>query len=150
MAIQKRFSPSSPGTSCPSVGRCGRCWTCNQTHGQDTIPFSKDAVISILSANAFAGKTSISTEILSLFKSNTDAIWPRPDSTSRRPWNHKDSEWLLLQLMVSGTIDYDCDPNSQRGKQRRLKVNLFWGKSGRYPKLSLAGARSLPVLIIHK
>jgi hypothetical protein len=135
LSIQKRFSPT--GTNCPDASRCGRCWSCNPSHGQDIISFDKDAVINILSANAFAGKTSISTEILALFKSNADTTWPRTDAL-RRAWNPKDSEYLLLQLMVSGIIDYECDPESHGGKQRRLRVDLFWGKSGGYPNCKMA------------
>ena len=110
---------------------CGDCWVCR---GEVEPCFSKLSHISVLSANAFNGKTSSSKEILDLMNNNSDKTWPLEDNDGKKANSHN-CEFLLVQLVTAKIIG--CKLIKSKGPQKDA-IELFWNKRGEYPNCQMA------------
>ena len=77
--------------------------------------FNKLSLISVLSANAFNGKTSLSKEILDLMNNNSDKTWPLEDNDGKKA-NSYNCEFLLVQLVTAKIIGYKLTKSEGKSK----------------------------------
>lgn len=132
--LQQAFSPASNVEESRNENRCGDCWVCLE---EKEPQFSRMAVTSILSANAFNGKTSTPKEVLDLLNKNSERIWPT--AVNGRKANSNNSEFLLVQLVTAKIVGYKQREDQGKTKgPRRLAMELFWNKTGEYPNCRMA------------